>query len=124
MIRFGYEQVGYIKREVAEKGILRAETLRFNDELRSPADIGLSAIEKIKAAQVRKLEKNIKNLSTETVRRKELSDRNTRRILDRVYEKLEAGEDVVTLSEADDDEEEPRQGAEVVDLMQVLRERL
>lgn len=114
----------YLVAIIAEKGILRAETLRFHDELRSPADIGLPDMEKKKAAEVRNLEKNIKKLSSETFKRKELSDRNTRRILDRVHEKLEAGEDVVTLPEADDNEEEPGQGAEVVDLMQVLRERL
>lgn len=114
----------YLLAIIAEKGILRAETLRFHDELRSPADIGLPDMEKMKAAEVRKLEKTIKKLSAETFKRKELSDRNTRRVLDRVQEKLEAGEDVVALSEVDDDEEESGQGAEVVDLMQVLKESL
>jgi DNA end-binding protein Ku len=37
---------------ISEAGILRAETLRFADEVRSPEDIGLSKIAKVPAKRV------------------------------------------------------------------------
>ena len=40
-----------------ENGILRAETLRFADELRSPKDIGLPEKKKVPAATVKEFEK-------------------------------------------------------------------
>ena len=113
---------------VAERGILRAETLRFQDELRSPADIGLPAPQRPPEERTRELERAIEALSADTFERDELADSRDRRLLQQVERKLASGEDVVALPdvsdsapEADDDEED---ASNVIDLMNVLRERL
>lgn len=109
----------YLVAIIAEKGILRAETLRFHDELRSPADIGLSEPEKADTKRVREVQKSMESLATDTLDRRELSDRHSQRVLKRVREKLRAGEDVIEAPEAPEEE-----GAEVVDLMEVLKRSL
>ena len=50
----------YLVAITAENGILRAETLRFADEVRSPADVGLPEVQKPKPAAVQKFTKAIK----------------------------------------------------------------
>jgi DNA end-binding protein Ku len=42
----------YLVAILAEKGILRAETLRFSDEVRSPQQIGLPRPERVRKAVV------------------------------------------------------------------------
>src|SRR3977135_365293 len=49
----------YLVAIFAENGILRAETMRFADELRSPADVGLPEKPKVPAATIRRFEKLI-----------------------------------------------------------------
>lgn len=114
----------YLIAIVAEKGILRAETLRFHDELRTPSDIELPDIDNHKAdsAKVRTFEKGIKMLTKDTLDRKALEDRHSQQLLERVREKLDQGEDVIDAPQAPEDESE--EGGEVVDLMQVLKQSL
>lgn len=114
----------YLIAIVAEKGILRAETLRFYEELRTPEDVGLPAIadQEADGAQVRTFEKSIKALSRDELDRDALEDRHSRQVLERVREKLDKGEDIIDAPQAAEDETE--QGGEVVDLMQVLKQSL
>jgi len=49
----------YLVAIIAENGILRAETLRFADEVRSAADVGLPEKPKVKAADVQRFSKAI-----------------------------------------------------------------
>lgn len=114
----------YLIAIVAEKGILRAETLRFHDELRTPEDVGLPDINDQKAdrAQVRAFEKSIEALTQDQLDREALEDRHSQQILERVREKLKKGEDVIDAPQAPEDEAE--QGGEVIDLMQVLKQSL
>jgi len=49
----------YLVAIFSERGILRAETMRFSDEIRSPADVGLPKKKAAPAATVRKFEKLI-----------------------------------------------------------------
>ncbi|HEX7808321.1 MAG TPA: Ku protein, partial [Thermoanaerobaculia bacterium] len=44
----------YLVAIIAENGILRAETLRFEDEVRTPDDVGLPKIAKVTAAESKK----------------------------------------------------------------------
>src|ERR1700704_3956560 len=53
----------YLVAIFAEHGILRAETMRFADELRSAADVGLPKKQKSPPAMVRKFEKLISSKS-------------------------------------------------------------
>jgi DNA end-binding protein Ku len=110
----------YLVAIIAEKGILRAETLRFADELRSPEDVGLPAIEEADAANIQIFEREIDALSEEDLDRKQLSDRQADRLLELVERKLATGSDVVAAPE----ELEPEEGDEVVDLMRILKESL
>ncbi|HEX7046102.1 MAG TPA: Ku protein [Gammaproteobacteria bacterium] len=112
----------YLIAIMAERGILRAETLRFHDEVRSPGDIGLPERKKPAKELLARMQKAMKSLAAKELDRDELTDRYTKQIFDTVKKKLEAGKDVVKAPE-----EEAAAAAEddnVIDLMQVLKERL
>src|SRR5437870_6607198 len=57
-----------------ENGILRAETMRFADEIRSPKEIGLPEKKKLPAATVKKFEKLIAKHSDKHLSLKERSE--------------------------------------------------
>ena len=111
----------YLVAIIAERGILRAETLRFADEIRSPEDVGLPAIEEADTKRVKSLMKEMAALTTDELDRSQLVDRESRRLLELVERKLKSGEDVLAAPEELEPEEE---GEEVVDLMQILKESL
>lgn len=113
----------YLLAIIAEYGILRAEILRFHDELRTPADVGLPEAARADTARVRKLSKSITALAAEKPDEAQLADRYSHRLLERVQEKLEAGEDVVHAEEVPETEED-ESSAEIVDLMEVLKRSL
>jgi DNA end-binding protein Ku len=109
----------YLVAIIAEDGILRAETLRFHDELRSPDDIGLSELAEPDDEAVRAIEGAIARLAADDLDRSLLRDRASTTLLELVSSKLDDEEDVVELppEAADGDGEE-------VDLMQVLKASL
>ena len=109
----------YLVAIIAEDGVLRAQTLRFHDELRSPEDVGLPELGDADAGLRKKAERAMKRLSATDLDRSLLRDRSTRRLLDLVARKRKAGEDVVALDP--DSGEAP---VDEVDLMQVLKESL
>ena len=107
---------------IAENGILRAETLRFADEIRKPADVGLPDVPKTPPAEVKKFEaqiaKHVKKLDLH-----ELIDDYAERLEKLVAEKERKKEDIVRApAEAARDEDEG--GGEVVDLLAVLSRSL
>ncbi len=112
----------YIIAILAEKGILRAETLRFHDEIRSPRDVGLGQLQKPDSQLVGEWKKAIRSNSDQTLDRSLLVDRQTRRTLELARKKLKAGKDVVNVPEDTPAAEEEE--SNVIDLMQVLKERL
>ena len=63
-----------------ENGILRAETMRFVDEIRSPKEIGLAEKKKVSAATVKKFERLIGKHSAAHLPLKDLKDEQYRRI--------------------------------------------
>jgi len=101
-----------------ENGILRAETLRFADELRSPKEIGLPEKKKLPAAAVKKFEKIIEKNSARQLSLKELKDEQTERLKKLVERKRAQHKDVVEIKEPDRDE------GKVVDLMEALKKSL
>ena len=110
----------YVIAILAENGILRAETLRFADEVRSPADVGLPDAQKPKPAAVTKFTKAITSRSKKVDFREFLDDYNERlEKLARTKQKKKA--DVVRVEEPESAESE---GAEVIDLLQVLQRSL
>jgi DNA end-binding protein Ku len=105
---------------LAEDQLLRAQTLRFVSQLRSPEDIGLpSAPESIDEARVDRWRAVIREHVTSDIDPAELDDDARARIVALAERKLAEGRDVVDLPEA-----EPSEEAEVVDLMDVLKRSL
>src|SRR5512135_661559 len=109
----------YLVAIIAEGGILRAETLRFHDELRTPEQVGLperKPADKKLVAQMRAAigKKMRKNFDSEL-----LSDRQSTELRQRIENKLKSGSGVLKAPE-----EPPPEEGNVIDLMQVLKERL
>lgn len=111
----------YLVAILAENGILRAETLRFADELRTPEDVGLPAPAKPAAAEVKRMDREIGKRAEQRMARSELEDRSADRLLELVREKVRAGDDVVHVEEREDQEEG---SDDIIDLMQILKLRL
>lgn len=110
----------YLVAIIAEQGILRAETLRFADEIRTAEDVGLPDPVKPKAAAVKKMSSAIAKLTKRTFSEDELVDEAAERLLKLVAKKEKSGEDVVEARAGAD--VEPSEG--VIDLMEVLRRSL
>ncbi|MEO8383378.1 MAG: Ku protein [Acidobacteriota bacterium] len=110
----------YLVAIIAEKGILRAETLRFSDEIRQPEEIGLPKLAKVPAATVKKIETQItrhaRKLSVS-----EMTDDYAERLEKLVAAKEKKKKDVVRAPEEPESEEG---GGEVVDLLAVLSKSL
>ena len=108
----------YLVAIFAEHGILRAETMRFPDELRSPADVDLPKKPKVPAATVRKFEKLISGKSKKQMSQRKLADEQTARLLKLVKKKSAQRKNVVTV------ETEEREPGKVIDLVAILRKSL
>ncbi|HVE73351.1 MAG TPA: Ku protein [Thermoanaerobaculia bacterium] len=111
----------YMVAILAENGILRAETLRFADELRKPSDVGLPDVPKTAAADVKKFENQIAK-HAKKVNLREFLDDYTERLEKLVAAKERKKEDIVRAPEELRDEDEG--GGEVVDLLAVLSRSL
>ena len=110
----------YLVAIIAENGILRAETLRFEDEVRKPEDVGLPKKPKAATADVRKFESQIAR-KTRKLDLRELLDDYAERLEKLVAAKERKEKDIVRAPE----EEKPEEGgAEVVDLLAVLSRSL
>ncbi|MDX6304015.1 MAG: end-binding protein Ku [Blastocatellia bacterium] len=101
-----------------ENGILRAETMRFPDELRSPKEVGLPEPKTVPAATVKKFAQLIAKHSARTLPLKELKDEKTERMLKLIERKRARHQDVVKVEESDRDE------GKVVDIMTALKRSL
>jgi DNA end-binding protein Ku len=101
-----------------ENGILRAETMRFADELRSPKDIGLPEKKNVPAATVKKFERIIAKNSDKHLSLKDRKDEKTAQLLKLVEKKRKQHKDVVEVEVAE------REDGKVVDLMEVLKKSL
>jgi DNA end-binding protein Ku len=102
-----------------ENGILRAETMRFKDELRRPQDIDLPEPKKVPAATIRKFEKFIASHSEKALSLKELKDEKTEALLKLVEKKRKQHKDIVEVEEL-----EKRESGKVIDLVEVLKKSL
>jgi DNA end-binding protein Ku len=117
----------YLVAIIAENGLLRAETMRFADEIRSPEDAELPKPKKVDKKMVARLSKALARLYEEELDPDELEDRRSRGIEKLVESKLSAGKDVV---KAPAGEERPAEGALgtedrlVIDLMEELKRRM
>ena len=101
-----------------ENEILRAETMRFPDEIRTPKEIGLPEKKKIAATAVKKFESLIQKHSGKRLSLTDLKDEQTEKLLKLVEKKRKQHKDLV---EVELPEQEP---AKVVDLMEALKKSL
>lgn len=108
----------YLVAIFADHGLLRAETMRFADELRSPADIGLPKKKKAPPATVHKFEKLISGRSKKQLSPRKLEDEQTERLLKLVKKKGSQRKNIVEI------ETEAREPGNVIDIMSVLKKSL
>jgi len=109
----------YLVAILAENGILRAETLRFEDEIRSAKDVGLPKVTKASPADVKKFEAQITR-RTKKLAIGELLDDYAERLEKLVAAKERKKADIVKAPA--EEREEP--SGEVVDLLAVLSRSL
>lgn len=112
----------YLVAITAENGILRAETLRFEDEIRKPEDVGLPKKTKAAPADVRKFEQVIAK-KTKKLDLNEFLDDYAERLEKLVAAKERKKEDIVK-APAETRAETAAEGGEVVDLLAVLSRSL
>jgi DNA end-binding protein Ku len=100
-----------------EDDILRAETMRFPDEIRTPKEIGLPEKKRVAATAVNKFEKLIEKHSRTRLSLDELKDEQTEKLLKLVERKRKQHKNVVEV-------EVPEQKGKAVDLMEALKKSL
>lgn len=109
----------YLIAILSDKGYLRAETLRFADEVRTAADVGLPEIQKPLKKVVTQFEKMIDAHAADDLPREELRDRRAERLLAAIEKKRKKGKDIIGT---------PRRGTEeqpdVIDILTLLQQRL
>jgi DNA end-binding protein Ku len=105
----------YLVAILAEGGILRAEVLRFADEIRTPEAVGLPEPEKAPPKRVKELETEIGKLARADFEPDELRDEEALRLERAARSKLRAGKDVARTKEA------AAPAEEIPDLMNVLK---
>ena len=108
----------YLVAIFSDKGILRAETMRFADELRSPADVGLPKKKEAPKATVHKFEKLIASKSKKQFTPTKLADKQTDSLLKLVKKKQAKRANVVKVDEEVDTDHK------VVDLVKILKQSL
>lgn len=112
----------YLVAIIAEGGVLRAETMRFPDEIRDAGTVGLPEPEPSEGARVRAMVSAIEALTEESLDGQELEDRQAQELETLVDGKLERGEDVVEVPAL---EAGPRvDPGRIIDLMEVLKRSL
>jgi len=85
----------YLVAILAHGGILWAETLRFADELRRPADVGIGKPGKVDAAEVAAFVRTIKAAQQKSLDRDRLVERRSTRLRALAEKKARSGKDVV-----------------------------
>ena len=114
----------YLVAIVSDRGMLRAEVLRYADELRTPEAVGLPEPTKADPARVRALAKEIDALARPAIDAAELADLEAETLRSFAEQKAKSGKGVISMAELEGDEDDAAASAQVIDLMQVLRESL
>lgn len=110
----------YLVAIFAQGGLLRVETLRFADELRSPHDVGLPEKPSADPEQVRAFTRAIDKLAKPKLALQELADASAERVRELAERKRKRGEDVVEGVAP----QALAANAEVIDMMEMLKQSL
>lgn len=113
----------YLVAIFAQGGLLRVETLRFADELRSPRDVGLPEKAHADADQVRAFARAIDKLAKPELAPKDLADATAERVRELAERKHKRGQDVVE-GAAGAEPQALAANAEVIDMMEMLKQSL
>lgn len=111
----------YLAAIFAVGGTLRAVTMRFADELRTPGDVGLPPVRRAPAKRREEMERALAELTVDEVDLGLLDDEYGSAVLKLAEAKRRAGRDVVEIEEMPPEDEE---SADVIDIMAVLKERM
>ncbi len=114
----------YLVAIVSDNGVLRADTLRYADEVRTPESIGLPKKAKVAASKVSQLTKAIDELTHKELDISELEDREAEALKELVEAKQKERDDVIHPRGLEEEEPESSGGAQIIDLMEVLRKSL
>lgn len=109
----------YLVALLASNGILRAETLRFADEVRTAEDAGLPEPKKADAARVKSFRRAMDGLNAKALDEELLVDDFGERVAAAARKKQERGRDVVEAKAPSEEEE-----GTVIDLMSALKSAL
>lgn len=110
----------YLVAIFSDNGILRAELMRFADELRSPGDVELPKRQKVPAASVRKFEKLISSRAKKQFATSKLQDEQSEKLLKLVKKKKADRKNIVQVEV----EGEETGDGKVIDLVAVLKKSL
>lgn len=113
----------YLVAIVSDNGVLRADTLRYEDEIRTPASIGLPKLRKSPAKEVTAFTKAIDALTKRSLDASELADREAAD-LQKLVERKGKDDDNVVHPRGMEAAEEDTGGAKIIDLMEVLKKSL
>jgi DNA end-binding protein Ku len=112
----------YLAAIFAEGGTLRAVTMRFASELRTPDDVGLPHVLRASAERRQEMERALAELTEKELDLKLLDDEYGTALRELAEAKRDAGRDVVEIEEAPAEDE--AESADVIDIMAVLKERM
>ncbi|MGH7566005.1 MAG: Ku protein [Gemmatimonadota bacterium] len=117
----------YLVAIIAENGLLRAETMRFADEIRTADDAELPKRARVEKKNARRFARALEEMFAEELDPDELMDRRSRGIEKLVRSKLAAGRDVVVAPAEEERAAEGARGSDeriVIDLMEELKRRM
>jgi DNA end-binding protein Ku len=112
----------YLAAIFAEGGSLRAVTMRFVSQLRTPDDVGLPRVARPSAERRQEMERALAELTEDELDLKLLDDEYANALRELAEAKRQAGRDVVEIEEAPPEDEQ--ESADVIDIMAVLKERM
>ena len=112
----------YLAAIFAERGSLRAVTMRFVSELRTPDDVGLPSVVRPPAERRQEMERALAEITEDELDVKLLDDEYATALRELAEAKRDAGRDVVEIEEAPPEEEQ--ETADIIDIMAVLKERM
>jgi DNA end-binding protein Ku len=114
----------YLVAIVSDNGVLRADTLRYADEVRTPESVGLTKRSKVSTTKVNQFAKEIDALTRRELDVSELKDNEAEALQDLVEAKRKDKKNVIHRAGLEEAEPEAAGGAKVIDLMAVLRRSL
>ncbi|MET0496958.1 MAG: Ku protein [Steroidobacteraceae bacterium] len=114
----------YLVAIVSDNGVMRADTLRYADEVRTPESIGLPKRSKGAAKMADQFVKDIEALTRTELDISELQDNEAQALQELVKEKQKNKANVIEESGLEEADPESGDGAKIIDLMAVLRKSL